>query len=106
MHLSLPEGNGVKFRQNRCMDDKHRVKVGEPNHPVATAERGKKVLVSQDTTFKVADHNFTKFMLVPSIYGRWQSSVYLTYVEAADKDRREWENTKQSNEKDPIKENF
>jgi len=29
-----------------CMDDKHRIKVGEPGVPVATAERGRRVLVS------------------------------------------------------------
>lgn len=49
------------------MDDKHRVKVGEPHYPVAAAERGKKVLVSRGTSFEVADHDFTKFSLVPSV---------------------------------------
>ena len=28
-----------------CLDDKHRIKVGEPGLPVASVERGKKVLV-------------------------------------------------------------
>ncbi len=28
------------------MDDKHRLKVGEPGIPVAAAERGRQVLVS------------------------------------------------------------
>ena len=31
------------------LDDKHRIKVGEPGFPVAVAERGRKVLVSRDT---------------------------------------------------------
>ena len=44
-----------------CMDDKHRIKVGEPNYPVAAAERGKRVLVRKDEVFEVADHDFTKF---------------------------------------------
>lgn len=60
----------VMFRQNSsfvCMDDKHRVKVGEPNYPVAAAERGKRVLVSRNQMFEVADHDFTKFSLIPSV---------------------------------------
>ena len=60
----------VKFRQLSvfmCMDDKHRVKVGEPNYPVAAAERGRRVLVRKNETFAVADHDFTKFSLIPSI---------------------------------------
>lgn len=50
-----------------CMDDKHRVKVGEPNYPVAAAERGRRVLVRQNETFEVGDHDFTKFSLIPSV---------------------------------------
>ena len=51
-----------------CMDDKHTVKIGEPNYPVAGAERGKRVLVSSSKTLAVADHNFTKFSLIPSVH--------------------------------------
>ena len=50
-----------------CLDDKHRVKVGEPGHPVAAIERGKRVLVRRDELFEVADHDFTKFSLIPSV---------------------------------------
>ena len=50
-----------------CLDDKHRIKVGEPNFPVAAAERGKQVLVSLNQQFCVGDHDFTKFALVPSV---------------------------------------
>lgn len=60
----------VKFREQSvfvCMDDKHRVKVGEPNYPVAAAERGRRVLIRKNQTFEVADHDFTKFSLIPSI---------------------------------------
>ena len=41
-----------------CIDDKHRVKVGEPNFPVAAVERGKKVIVSLNETFLVGDYDF------------------------------------------------
>lgn len=50
-----------------CMDDKHRLKVGEPNYPVAAVERGRRVLVSRNQSFQVADHDFTKFSLIPSV---------------------------------------
>lgn len=49
------------------MDDKHHLKIGEPNHSVAAIERGRKVLVSRNQTFEVADHDFTKFSPVPSV---------------------------------------
>lgn len=35
------------------LDNKHRVKVGEPGFPVATAERGRRVLVGRDSAFQV-----------------------------------------------------
>ena len=50
-----------------CIDDKRRLKVGEPGFPVAAAERGKKVLVRAGTTMEVGDHDFTKFSVVPSV---------------------------------------
>ena len=50
-----------------CIDDKHRLKVGEPGFPVAAAERGRKVIVRAGTTFEVGDHNFTKFSIIPSV---------------------------------------
>ena len=49
------------------LDDKHRCKVGEPGFPVAAVERGKKVVVSKDSTFAVADHDFTKTGIIPSV---------------------------------------
>lgn len=49
------------------MDDKHTVKVGEPNCPVAAVERGKQVLVSHTISLQVADHDFTKFSMTPSV---------------------------------------
>ena len=35
------------------LDDKHRIKIGEPGFPVAAAERGKQVLVGPGETFAV-----------------------------------------------------
>ena len=49
------------------LDDKHHCKVGEPGFSVAAVERGKKVVVSKNTTFAVADHNFTKTGIIPSV---------------------------------------
>ena len=77
-----------------CLDDKHRIKVGEPGFPVAAAERGKKVLVKVGGSFEVGDHDFTKFSLVPSvtlvntipseISGSWyRGSVYFALKEGA-----------------------
>ena len=50
-----------------CINDEHWLKVGEPGFPVAAAERGRKVIVRAGTTFEVADHDFTKFSIVPSV---------------------------------------
>ena len=70
-----------------CIDDKHRIKVGEPRVPVASVERGRRVIVSKDASFEVADHDFTRFSLVPfvcfaidipdSIVGSWYSGKVL-----------------------------
>ncbi len=49
------------------IDDKHKIKVGEPSCPVASAERGRRVLVRSDERFVVSDHDFTKFGLIPSV---------------------------------------
>ena len=50
-----------------CIDDKHAIKCGEPGYPVAAVERGRQVLVAVDRTFMVADHDFTKARIVPSV---------------------------------------
>ena len=61
----------VKFRDLSlfaCLDDKHRIKIGEPGFPVAAAERGRQVIVSSQSTFAVVgDHDFTKFSFIPSV---------------------------------------
>lgn len=48
-------------------DDKHTVKVGEPDYPVSAVERGKQVIVGLDQIMTVGDHDFTKFSLSPSV---------------------------------------
>lgn len=35
---------------------------------MAAAERGKKVIVGENQVMSVADHDFTKFSLVPSVH--------------------------------------
>ncbi len=50
-----------------CLDDKHRMKVGEPGFPVAAAERGRRVLVRVGSSFEVGDHYFINFSMVPSV---------------------------------------
>lgn len=49
------------------IDDKHKIKVGEPRCPVASAERGRRVAVRSDEVLSVLDHDFTKFGLTPSV---------------------------------------
>ena len=44
----------VKFRQHStfiCLDDKHRMSVGEPGYPVAAVDRGKRVIVARNRDF-------------------------------------------------------
>jgi hypothetical protein len=55
------------FAKFICIDDKHRVKVGEPGLPVAATERGREVIVSLTESFAVGDHDFTRFSLIPSV---------------------------------------
>ena len=50
-----------------CLDDKHKVKIGEPDFPVTSAERGRRVPVRADQSFQAGDHDFTKFGIVPSV---------------------------------------
>ena len=49
-----------RFSVLACLDDKHKVKVGELGFPVAAAERARQVLVHSSTSFEVGDHDFTK----------------------------------------------
>ena len=60
----------IKYKQYLdfvAMDDKHTCKVGEPDFPVAAVERGKEVIVARSQSFQVADHDFTKVSVTPSV---------------------------------------
>ena len=49
-----------------CEDNKHTVKIGEHEFPVAAIERVKAVLVNANKSFVVADHDFTKSTFTPT----------------------------------------
>lgn len=52
----------IKFKKHLVfvsMNDKHTIKVGKPNCPVAAVERGIQVLV--------ADHDFTRISMTPRV---------------------------------------
>ena len=42
-----------------CMDDKHKISVGEPGFSVAALPCGHQVLVGKNKVFQVADHDFS-----------------------------------------------
>ena len=76
MHITLQEWfryqreYAVQVRQHCqfvCLDDKHRIKVGEPNFPVAAAERGRRILTAAGSHFVVGDHDSTKFSVIPPV---------------------------------------
>ena len=50
-----------------CIDDKHRVKIGEPDAPVVSAEGGRQVIVHSGTQLEAANHDFTMFSIIPSV---------------------------------------
>ena len=56
-----------KYSTFVSLDDKHQIKVGHPDCPVAAAERGRQVLVHSSTSFQVADHDFTNMSITPSV---------------------------------------
>ena len=63
----------LKFRSQSlliCLDDRHHLKVGEPNFPVAAAERVRRVIFSLHEEFQVGDHDFTRFSIIPSVIFR------------------------------------
>ena len=60
----------MKYKNNTslvCMDDKHTMKIGEPNFPIAAIERGKRVLVAKGAKLAVGDHDFAKLSMIPSV---------------------------------------
>ena len=48
-------------------DDKCKIKVGEPNFPVAAVAHGKRVLVSKEQVLEVADHDTSSIKLIPTV---------------------------------------
>ena len=49
------------------MDDKYCCKIRESELFVTAIEKEKKVVVSRDTIFKVADHDYTKIRIILSV---------------------------------------
>lgn len=45
-----------EFAVFACIDDKHKVKIGEPDFPIASAEGGRQVIVAADTQLVAGDH--------------------------------------------------
>lgn len=44
--------------------------------------------------------------IVVQILGRWNSTVYFTYVKSADKDKRDWTSLNIENTADPVENNM
>ena len=49
------------------MDNKHKVKVGELSYPLASDEWRKQVIVGPNQVMAVAEHDFSKATLTPSV---------------------------------------
>ena len=47
------------------VDTKCNVSVGEPDFPIASVTRGKKVIVGINQSFEVGDHDFSKISVIP-----------------------------------------
>ena len=60
----------IRF-SNYCLfvstNDKCKIKIGEPNFPVAAVARGKRVLVAKNQVFQVADHDLSSVTLIPTV---------------------------------------
>ncbi len=70
------------------MDDKHTIKVGEPGYPVAGVERGRQLLVTAAKKMVVADHDFTKFSMTPSVLYTSKSGRVVLLWESICRDER------------------
>jgi len=49
------------------LDDKHKVKVGDSDFPLAAAECGREVLVHTSTNLQAGDNDFSVFSIIPSV---------------------------------------
>ena len=60
----------VKFRDVStllCTDDKHKISIGEPGYPLSALPRGRRVLVAQNQSYQVGDHDFSLISLTPTV---------------------------------------
>ena len=57
----------VKFRDFTLLLSCDNVQVGEPRHPVAALDRGKRVLGCEGIPIVALDHDFTKSKITPSV---------------------------------------
>ncbi|CAG8632594.1 896_t:CDS:2, partial [Scutellospora calospora] len=67
LQLQFWPKNLTRLSSLQFTNDKHRCKVGEPGFPVAAVEREKKVVVNRNTTFAVADYDYTKIGIIPNV---------------------------------------
>ena len=47
------------------VDAKCKVSVGEPDFPIASVTKGKKVILGINQSFEVSDHDFSKISIIP-----------------------------------------
>lgn len=74
-----------------CIDDKTRIKVGESDFPIASAERGQQAIMPSGSQLLAGDHDFTKYSLIPSVVllcdiisGSWYTGqVFVMFKEGA-----------------------
>ena len=59
------------------INDKHKIKIGEPNFPLASVERGRQVVVAFQSQLLAADHDFTKFSITPLVIYMYIFCIWL-----------------------------
>ena len=50
-----------------CTDDKHKISMSEPNFPLEALPRGRRVLVANNESFQVGDHDFSTTSFIPTV---------------------------------------
>ena len=50
-----------------CLDDKHKVKFGDPGFPLVAAEQGRQALIYPSSNLQAGDHDFSVFSLALSV---------------------------------------
>ena len=59
----------IQFKEHTLFlstDDKNKIKVDEPNRPIAAVTSGRKVLVAHGQIVQAADHDFSSITLTPT----------------------------------------